>query len=58
MEVVPAIFPGSYAPVEPVSVRFPIPLHTESLAGLWVPLPSQGAKSKLLMQAMPYALLT
>ena len=40
MEVVPAIFPGSYAPVEPVSVRFPIPLHTESLAGLWVPLPS------------------
>ncbi len=47
----PAMSPGSCAPV---SARFPIPLHRESPAGVWVQLPAEGTLLKPLMQAMPF----
>ena len=47
----------NHALVEPVSARFPIPLLTESLEGLWIQLSSQESQAKQPMQAMPFPCL-
>ena len=51
----PARSPGSYAPV---SERFPIPLHMESLAGVWVLQPALALMSEPTSQPMLFARTT
>ena len=53
-----ATYQRSYATAELVSAGFPIPLRTESLSGLWVPPPSQGAQLVPAIQAMTFSRLT
>ena len=51
----PARSPGSYAPV---SERFPIPLHTESPAGVWVLQPALALMPAPTAQPMLFARTT